>query len=361
MADFWSEHFSIWQEKESDKYLKTADDRDVVRKYALGKFRDILGASAKSPAMLIYLDNAQSNKAHANENYGREVMELHTITVGNYTETDVKEVARCFTGWTIQGTKEPNPGTFIFRPSLHDTGAKTVLGHIIPAGGGQQDAETVLDILAVHPGTALHIASKLCRRFIADDPPANVVTAVQQAFLQSGGDIKTVLRVIFASPEFLNAPPKFKRPWEYVISVFRVLDVQIDKLSPAILGTLNSLGQLPFNHITPDGYTDYASEWEGTMLPRWNVAINALYNKTPGVKVDLNKLVTGQNVKIDPNSVVQYFAQHLYGRPLTQNKSTALLGFMNKGGTPDLTTDVGRQRINDTIALMMAAPAFQFR
>jgi len=361
MVNFWSEHFSIWQEKETDKYFKTPDDRNVVRKYALGKFRDILGASAKSPAMLIYLDNAQSEKAHPNENYGREVMELHTVTIGNYTETDVKEVARCFTGWSIQTKKEGKAGQFIYRAKMHDNGAKTVIGHAIPAGGGQQDGETVLDILAAHPATAEHIASKLCRRFIADDPPQNVVTAAKQAYLTSGGDIPTILRVIFAAPEFLNAQPKYKRPWEFVISTFRALDVQIDKLQPAVLAVLNNMGQLPFNYVTPDGYTDYAQLWEGNLLLRWNLALNTLYGKTAGVKVDLNALVKSQNVKVEPTAVIQYFAQHLYGRPMTQDESTALLAFLNRGGAPDLTTDAGRQRINDTIAMMLSAPAFQYR
>jgi len=236
-----------------------------------------------------------------------------------------------------------------------------VIGHAIPAGGGQQDGETVLDILAAHPATAEHIASKLCRRFIADDPPQNVVTAAKQAYLTSGGDIPTILRVIFAAPEFLNAQPKYKRPWEFVISTFRALDVQIDKLQPAVLAVLNNMGQLPFNYVTPDGYTDYAQLWEGNLLLRWNLALNTLYGKTAGVKVDLNALVKSQNVKVEPTAVIQYFAQHLYGRPMTQDESTALLAFLNRGGAPDLTTDAGRQRINDTIAMMLSAPAFQYR
>src|SRR5258708_18906890 len=215
MVDFWSEHFSIWHQKEQDKLFKTVDDREVVRKYALGKFRDILGASAKSPAMLIFLDNAKSNKQHPNENYAREVMELHTVTIGNYTEDDVKEEARCFTGWTVQGLKGTNPGQFVYNAKIHDDGQKTVLGHTIPAGGGIQDGETVLDILASHPGTSKHIASKLARRFIGDDPPENVVNAAD-AFLKSGGHIPTVLRVIFDAPEVLRPPPRHTRPFEYL-------------------------------------------------------------------------------------------------------------------------------------------------
>src|SRR5258708_16895391 len=139
MVNFWSEHFSIWHLKETCKILKTPDDRDVIRKFALGTFRDLLGASAKSPAMLIYLDNAQSQKAHPNENYAREVMELHTVTIGNYTEDDVKEVARCLTGWSVQGPKRENPVDFIYYPQIHVDGSKLVLGNAIRAGGGQQD------------------------------------------------------------------------------------------------------------------------------------------------------------------------------------------------------------------------------
>ncbi len=375
MCNFWMEHFSIWHLKDQDKYLTTIDNHDVTRQYALGKFRDILGASARSPAMLIYLDNAYSDKKHPNENYAREVMELHTITVGNYTEADVQEVARCFTGWSIEGERNTNPGDFIFRDNMHDFGAKTVLGHTIPAGGGQQDGETVLDMLASHPGTALHISSKLCRRFIADDPPENVVKACQQAFLQSGGDIPTVLRVIFASPEFMNAPPKFKRPWEYLISLMRTLDSQIDpdklyrvqtevadpKGGPLLLDIFQGMGQLPFDHITPDGYTDYASLWETTMLERWNAAIKVVYGTIPGIHVDLLAFANSRKIPQMAMPIIQFFAQYLYGRSLTQSESDALLGFMNQNGIPDLTTDAGRKRVIDTVALMLAAPAFQWR
>ena len=357
MTNFWSEHFSIWHYKEKDTVLKADDDHNVVRKHALGKFRDILGASARSPAMLVYLDNAKSNKAHPNENYGREVMELHTVTIGAYTETDVQEVARCFTGWTMQN----GVGDFYFNKATHDDGAKTVLGHTIAAGGGQQDGETVLDILATHPDTALHIASKLCRRFIADDPPVSAVKAAQQAFLQSGGDIPTVLRVIFATPEFLNAPPRFKRPWEYVISLVRAVDGQpTDRLFGGVLNALRSLGQLPFDRITPDGYTDYASLWEANMLLRWNDAISVAYNRAPGIKVDLTGLLKAQGVPADMDAIIAYFAQHLYGRPLTQNESAVLSAFANKGGKPDLSKAPGQARAMDVIALMLAGPAFQW-
>jgi hypothetical protein len=361
MVNFWSEHFSIWHEKELDKVFKTADDRDVIRKNTFTTYRQILGASAKSPAMLIYLDNAESNKKHPNENYAREVMELHTITIGHYTEDDVKEVARCFTGWTIQGLRDPNPGEFKFDARIHDNGAKKVLGQVFPAGGGIDDGERVLDMLAANPGTAELIANKLARRFIADTPPDDAVQAGKQAFLNSKGDIKATLLAILNTPAFRTAPPKYKRPYEYLVSLFRALDVQIDKLQPGVLGILRNMGHLPFDWITPDGYSDYAANWEGNMLGRWNLAIDTLSNKVPGVHVDLNALVRGQNVPIEPNAVVNFFAQHLYGRPMTNAESAEILGYMNKKGTPDLTQDLGRRMVNETLALMLAAPAFQFR
>lgn len=375
MVNFWSEHFNIWIRKEIDSTLKLADDRDVIRKFALGKFRDLLGASAHSPAMLYYLDNVVSNKTHPNENYGRELLELHTLGVGNYSEDDVQNVARCFTGWTIQplrtpnlkGTATPGPnpnaGEFVFAPKLHDTNAKTVLGHAVVPGGGVQDGEQVLDILATHPATATHIATKLAHRFIGDNPPDSAVQAISQAFLQSGGDIAATLRTLFAAPEFVSAPPKFKRPWEFTISMMRALNVQIDTSKPqlSLLSILQSMGQLPFDHDMADGYSDVAAAWEGNLLTRWNLAINTLYGKMPGIKVDLNAIVTGQNVPIEPSAVIQFFAQHFYGRALTDNESTVLMGYMNQKGTPDLTTTAGRQLVNDTLALMMAAPAFQYR
>ncbi len=361
MVNFWSEHFSIWHQKELDKLLKTVDDREVVRKYALGKYRDILGASAKSPAMLVYLDNADSNKKHPNENYARELMELHTITIGKYTEDDVKEVARCFTGWTIGKLRDENPGEFKFDPRIHDDGQKKVLGKVIPKGGGIQDGETVLDMLASHPGTAELIANKLARRFIADTPPDSAVQAGKDAFLKSGGDIKAIIIAILSTPEFTNAAPKYKRPYEYMVSLFRALNVEIEKANPQLLQLLRNMGHLPFDWVTPDGYSDYSANWENNMLARWNLAINTVSGKTAGVKVDLTALVRSQSVPLEPEAVINYFAQHLYGRPMTKAESDAIFGYMNSRGKVDLTKDAGRRQMQETIGLMFAAPAFQFR
>jgi uncharacterized protein (DUF1800 family) len=363
MVNFWSEHFSIFHQKENCEYFKTIDDREVIRPHALGKFRDLLGASAKSPAMLIYLDNADSRKEHPNENYARELMELHTLTIGHYSEQDVKEVARCFTGWTVRGRRERDQiGTFVFRAPYHDDGQKTVLGRTIPAGGGITDGEMVLDMVAAHPATARHIASKLCRRFIADDPPATVVEAATQVFLSSGGDIKQTLRVIFAAPEFLNAPPKFKRPFEFMIGLARAFDMQFRMpLRPVILQTLKNMGHLPFDWITPDGYSDYARDWIGDMLPRWNLAITAAQGQWRAGKTDALKLAYEQGAAKTGRGVFDFYAQHLLGRPLDTAELDVIWGYATKNGEPSPNNATGRRLLLDTIALIAASPAYQYR
>lgn len=367
---FWSEHFSILHFKEQDKYLKTIDDRTVIRKHALGNFRDLLGASAHSPAMLVYLDNAWSHKDHSNENYARELMELHTLGVGNYSEQDVLEVARCFTGWSILGEHNYDPGGFVFVREMHDNGSKTVLGHDIPAGGGVRDGEMVLDLLAAHPMTAHAIATKLCRRFISDDPPAAAISAAQQAFSSSGGAIPSVLMAIFNTPEFTNAAPKFKRPFEYLISILRALDTHIDnnkvfvyssnkdKSIPTLLSTLTTLGHMPFNHPTPEGYSDNGELWEQNMLLRWNAALDVVQGSLAGVTSNLQALIKGQGIASNAAVVVAFFAQHLYGRALTDSESALFMGYLNAA---DFKTTQGQQRLAETIGLMLAAPAFQWR
>src|SRR5438309_7571676 len=220
MVDFWENHFSIFANKDDDRYLLTGYDRETIRPFAMGRFRDLLGATAHSPAMLFYLDNWRSSvpRPYAatkdkpagvdgglNENYARELMELHSMGVdGGYTQKDVQEVARCFTGWTIE--KPNQEGLFLYRPGLHDNGDKVVLGHKIPAGGGIADGERVLDILAMHPATAHFISIKLARRFISDDPPQSVVNRAAQVFLKTDGSIRETLRAIVTSPEFFSAP-----------------------------------------------------------------------------------------------------------------------------------------------------------
>jgi len=237
LVDFWSNHFNIDMRKNADRILKVSDDRETIRPHLFASFRELLGASAHSPAMLVYLDNARSSRetktrdgktrGGLNENYGREIMELHTLGVdGGYTQTDVTEVARCFTGWSLA----PDNLTFLFRPRAHDNGEKMVLGHRIAANGGESDGEQVLDILAASPATAHHISLRLCQRFVADEPPASLVDRVASTFQRTNGDLPSVYRAIFESREFLSQGAyrsKIKSPFELAVSAVRALGGQL--------------------------------------------------------------------------------------------------------------------------------------
>src|SRR6185369_14837321 len=275
MTDFWFNHFNVFANKGATQQYLTEYERDTIRPRVLGKFRDLLGATAKSPAMLFYLDNWQSadpeaearrqqarpraralfprapvmpenavrQKRGLNENYGRELMELHTLGVdGGYTQQDVINVARAFTGWTIEQPRQG--GGFRFEPRLHDMGEKIVLGHRIRGGGGQSDGEEVLDILAKHPATARFIATKLVRRFVADTPPQDLVDRAAERFVDSGGDIREVVRVILTSREFL-APEayraKVKTPFEFVVSAIRATGSDV-RGAEALVGSVRQLG-----------------------------------------------------------------------------------------------------------------------
>ena len=258
MVDFWNNHFNIFAAKGADRWLTTAYDRDTIRPHALGKFRDLLLATAQSPAMLFYLDNwlsvspngavarlaANARRRGINENYAREIMELHTLGVdGGYTQQDVREVARCFTGWTL--VRPRGDAEFRFEPRLHDQGAKTVLGTRLVAGGGMDDGTKVIDLLARHPSTARFIATKLSRRFVADDPPASLVSRAAEAFRRSDGDIRTVIRSIVESPEFYSPEAyraKVKKPLEYVASALRVTGADT-KVTPQLLRYLGRMGE----------------------------------------------------------------------------------------------------------------------
>jgi len=311
MVDFWENHFSIFANKDDDRYLLTAFDRETIRPFAMGRFRDLLGATAHSPAMLFYLDNwrssvprpypAKGDKAAGvdggfNENYARELMELHTLGVdGGYTQKDVQEVARCFSGWTIQKPNEQ--GLFVYRPGYHDDGEKTVLGHRILAGGGIADGERVLDILASHPATAKFIATKLARRFISDDPPQSVIDRAAAVFLKTDGSIRETLRAIITSPEFFSPTAyraKTRSPFEFVAASMRALNAETDGDRP-VLDFISRMGQPLFGRITPDGYSDRAEQWlsSGAMIARLNFASALAANLIKGTSVNYQKLFGG--------------------------------------------------------------------
>lgn len=298
MVDLWTNHFSIYVPKARGKFLKGRDDLDVIRAHALGRFPDLLKASAHSPAMLGYLDNQVNRKGVPNENYARELMELHALGVdGGYTQRDVMEVARCFTGWTyeqgsplaqIAGGKVPVArGRFRFDPSLHDDGPKTVLGHRIPSGGGIGDGERVLDILAHHPACARFVAHKVARYFVGDASD-QVEGAAEQAYRTSGGDLRAVLKPILSSAAITEGPPIVKRPFDLVVSALRALYADTD--GRAVGGHLREMGQPLHEWPMPDGYPDRTAAWTGTFLARWNFALALAADRIAGTSVEWSEL-----------------------------------------------------------------------
>src|SRR6202162_2099212 len=301
LDDFWFNHFNVFYEKGADRFLIPEYERDAIRPNVLGKFRDLLEATAKSPAMLFYLDNFQSVRADLdannknrkvkrglNENYGRELMELHTLGVnGGYTQKDVTEVARCFTGWTIL---EPRKGGgFFYNDKLHDKGEKVVLGHVIPAGGGMDDGEKVLDILATHPSTAHFISKELAQRFVANNPPHALVEKMAQTFLATGGDVREVMRSMLDSKEFWSQGAyraKLKTPFEMVASSVRALGADVTD-AWALANQVGNLGEPLYRMQEPTGYSNLNSEWvnSAALLNRMNFALQLTKNQLPGVKV----------------------------------------------------------------------------
>ncbi|MGB8646881.1 MAG: DUF1800 domain-containing protein [Anaerolineae bacterium] len=389
MVDFWSNHFSIYILKNQDRFLKLVDDREVIRKYAFGKFRDLLGASAHSPAMLVYLDNQTNVKGVPNENYARELMELHTLGVdGGYTQADVQEVARCLTGWSVSGPQQEllgvdyaGAGKFLFRNNLHDNGDKHVLGVAIPAGGGVKDGERVLDILAGHPKTAEFISTKLVRRFVADDPPASLVAKATDTFQKTDGDIRAVVSTILHSDEFKQSfGKKVKRPLEFVASTVRALGAkpagaatgstpgngkngggnapQNAGAGPVIAAALRAMGQIPFMWEAPNGFPDAAGAWinSNNLLTRWNLALALVANRANGVHVDL-AVPAGVNLRT-PDAAVDFWAQRLLHRPLPDADRSKLIAYMNAAGSNKKAAPAAMANL---VALILSSPHFQYR
>ena len=323
MVDFWFNHFNVFAGKGQTRTYVTEYERDTIRPRVFGRFRDLLGAVAESPAMLFYLDNWQSAAAEdtatmaaaqrgrpgqrargrramemmqepppqqrrrgLNENYARELMELHTLGVdGGYTQKDVQEVARAFTGWTILQPRQG--GSFRFEPRIHDNGEKVVLGMKIAPGGGKKDGERILDLLATHPATAKFIATKLARRFVNDDPPAALVQRAADRFLATGGDIREVVRTIITSPEFFGQAAqraKVKSPFEFVASAVRATGSETSNAVP-LVQTLRELGMPLYMCQPPTGYADRADAWvnTGALLNRMNFAVQLASGRMRGV------------------------------------------------------------------------------
>ncbi|MFI5103489.1 MAG: DUF1800 family protein [Terriglobales bacterium] len=307
MTDFWYNHFNVFIGKGPDRYMITAYERDVIRPHALGKFKDLLVATAQSPAMLFYLDNWQSVGPNApqararkgtrglNENYGRELLELHTLGVdGGYTQQDVTELAKVLTGWSIE--KPQQGGGFKFNERAHEPGNKYVLGRRISEGGEKEGME-MLDVLAHHPATAKFISRKLAMRFVSDNPPQALVDRMAETFLKKDGDIKEVLRTMFKSPEFWATDAyraKVKTPLEFVASAARASGADVQNALPMVQ-FLNRMGMQLYGMQPPTGYSMKGDAWvnSSALLNRMNFALALGTGKLPGTALDPQTLLRG--------------------------------------------------------------------
>ncbi len=390
MVDFWSNHFNIYSSENGAVRLhKLLDDRDVIRPNAMGTFRNLLLASAKSTAMLYYLDNWLNTAKGPNENYARELMELHTLGVdGGYEQADVVDVARCFTGWTVDFTvndlrdgrkKWMGSGEFIFNHNWHDTGAKRVLGHDIPAGGGIDDGLKVIDILLEHPATARFIATKLVRRFVADNPApySSLIARVAAAFRGHGGpvvgDIRAMLRVILTSEEFRQShDEKIKRPLEFFVSALRSTAANVDVYVNAsrmpeyygykLLGQLDLLGQLPFNWPTPDGYPDDKMHWINSngLLQRWLVARDLGSGGKHPTAVDIPALYGNASTGAQ---LVENLRQRILFRSLLPEDRARFENYATDGAPANvpLPPAVIAAKARGLVGLMLSSPYFNLR
>ncbi len=418
LVDFWSNHFNIDVRKGPCRVLKVVDEREVIRPHVFGKFRDLLGASAKSPAMLHYLDNFQNsapremspneqrrrqqalqqspgaptetvdNKPRQvgglNENYAREIMELHTLGVdGGYTQKDVQEVARCFTGWGV----DPQTGEFVFAPRRHDNGPKTVLGHDIPPNGGIKDGETVLDILASHPSTARFISTELCRRLVADDPPPALVERAAAVFRGTDGDLRAVVQTIIYSPEFFSPQAyraKIKSPFEFAVSAVRATGRTIvpddllpmnarlameagatfgrgmDRIANARRKSLDiaviEMGQPLFAYQAPTGYTEDSRKWvnAGALIARMNFALALSEHKVVNVSAPSADLMRG--VDADKPVLVLDQLNHVL---LQGEMAPATRATLEKQISDKQTSDASTVNVPELTALVLGSPEFQ--
>jgi uncharacterized protein (DUF1800 family) len=352
-VEFWTDHFNIDITGERNAVFKAIDDREVVRPHALGNFWTLLDASAHSPAMLYYLNNDISVAGNPNENYARELMELHTMgATGGYTQQDVIEVARCFTGWTIWRDAAATPGLFRYNSAVHDTGQKVVLGNVIPArsaAAGVQDGLDVLAILRTHPSTASYVSGKLCHWLLGDAVPQGVIDSVAAVYLASQGDIKAMVRQALRPNHLAAAGLKYKRPWHHFISAMRALPTTITN-SASIRSRLLSAGQPRFAWPTPDGYPDKIDYWVGNIMPRWNFGADMMNNALAGVSVNTTGLFTGLTTA---DQVMARINSLLMGGEMPRSETDPIGVYMQP-------TPTGATQQREALGLAIGAPSFQW-
>ena len=404
MNDFWFNHFNVFAGKGEDRYYLTSYERDVIQPHAFGKFKDLVTATAKSPAMLFYLDNFLSvdpraaqrqaaeramrqqrrrggfgwpprptanpqqppkkNDRGLNENYGRELMELHTLGVdGGYTQKDVTEVARCFTGWTID--KPRQYADFKFDDRLHDPDTKIVLGKKIHAGG-MKDGEQLIDMLAHHPSTAKFISTKLARRFVSDNPPPALVSRLAETFQSSDGDIHAVLKTMIWSPEFWSRESyraKIKTPFELVVSAVRALGTDVDTPMPLVQWVAR-IGEPLYQCQPPTGYADKAEAWvnTGALLNRLNYSLALAGNKMRGARTDVTSLL-GVDSSADPKTALDRAVRVFLGGQAGPTTVETLEKQLDNPQVLQAKLDDPRKQVDLGVVagLVLGAPEFQRR
>jgi uncharacterized protein (DUF1800 family) len=401
MDDFWFNHFNVFANKGEDRYYLTSYERDVIQPHTMGKFKDLLTATSKSPAMLFYLDNflsadpraaqrvaaeramrqqararrfgqplpaqqqqAKKNDRGLNENYGRELMELHTLGVdGGYTQKDVTEVARCFTGWTIDKPREN--ADFKFDERLHDPDPKIVLGKKIYADG-MKDGEEVIDLLVHHPSTAKFISTKLARRFVSDNPPPALVARMAATFQSSDGDIRAVLKTMIYSPEFWSREAyraKIKTPFELVVSAARALGADVDTPMPLVQWTAR-IGQPLYQCQPPTGYADKAEAWvnTGALLNRLNYSLALAGNKVRGSRSDVPSLL-GMDSSTDAKAALTRAVQLFLGGQTAPTTVETLEKQLDNPQVVQAKLDDPVQQVDLGVVagLVLGAPEFQRR
>jgi uncharacterized protein (DUF1800 family) len=401
MTDFWMNHFNVFIGKEADRYLLTSYERDVIRPHAMGKFEDLLVATAQSPAMLFYLDNwlsegpnsdaangigrprnnrnnnwkrrakqngpvrlSKGKRNGLNENYGREIMELQTLGVnGGYTQKDVTEVARVLTGWTL---KEPGDGrTFTFDERKHEPGDKTVLGHRIKPNGEKEGLE-VLHLLAHHPSTAKFVCTKLAMRFVSDNPPPALVDRMAQTFLKKDGDIREVLKTMLHSQEFWQPESyraKVKTPLEFVVSAARATGAQIDNAAP-LAYQLQVMGMPLYGMQPPTGYSMKADAWvnSSALLGRMNFALALTTGKFKGVQVDTTAL-QGATPPTDPQQTLAVFENSLLAGDVSKQTHDTIAGRLQDPTVSQRKLDdpAKSPNVKAIAGLILGSPEFQRR
>ena len=402
MTDFWFNHFNVFIGKGADRYMLTGYERDVIRPRALGKFEDLLVATAQSPAMLFYLDNwlsvgpnsdfangipkrnnnynwrrpprpprpapvkqAKGKRSGLNENYGRELMELHTLGVnGGYTQKDVTEAARVLTGWTLKQPREG--GGFVFEERMHEPGDKRVLGHRIKSGG-EKEGRDLLHILARHPSTAKFISTKLAMRFVSDDPPSTLIDRMTQTFLKKNGDIGEVLKAMFHSPEFW-APEsyraKVKTPLEFVVSAVRTSGAEVSDALP-LARQLQTLGMPLYGMQPPTGYSMKADAWvnSSALLGRMNFALALTAGKLKGVQVDPGQMLGANASPADSQGTLTALENNLLAGDVSRQTHDTIAAQMNdaKISQRQLENPARPPNTSAIAGLLLGSPEFQRR